>query len=478
MRAAKVAEYWKAVDAAPNRPIQIRQFAYQNISGLRDDVITFNGPLTVIGGLNGSGKSALLKALWATLSWESASQQPEVPPRLKGSKLTLTLMRDTEELHPTLTVDAGKTEPPIPEDLTVEHLDLARLAPHLQGAFCRHGAENLLDAYEAIDLDENEISLISQTCKKDFVDIKIYEIDEFENEILPFIRAEDGQSRYDIRTMSLGEISIITCYWALRRAKAGAIVLLEEPETYISPVSQALFIDLLVYLCVSRQISLVFTTHSPQMFSRLNKRYVKFFYRDAQGSKLAADDQFDSMRKLVGLAAPIDVAILVEDRAAREFTRLLLGRLNVNLASRTEIVDVGGDGNITTSRRIMSRGIRFFNLVGAYDGDMRGKIPESEDEWPFTFLPGPSAVERQFRALSNDNAKLLAGTLGREIAVLEPILAGLAGLDHHDWFEEFVKKLGMSYEQVMLACFEAWFAIDANSQEADEFITKLLERIR
>jgi hypothetical protein len=42
------------------------------------------------------------------------------------------------------------------------------------------------------------------------------------------------------------------------------------------------------------------TTHSPQMFSRLNFEQVQFTYRTLNGASLADDGDFNSMREAVG----------------------------------------------------------------------------------------------------------------------------------------------------------------------------------
>jgi len=330
----------------------------------------------------------------------------------------------------------------------------------------------LLDAYEPIELNAEEIRLIGFISKKNYKTIKIYEIDEFDDErILPFVQIEDEIFKYDTRTMSLGEISIMLCFWELRRAAEGTIFLAEEPETYISPASQSALMDFLANICVKKKMMMIITTHSPQMVARLDPIQVKFLFRRHNGgASFASPKQHGKMLQTVGLDKPVNIFLAVEDRAAREFAKLLIARLDYALYTQIDVIDVAGEAEITKIRRVIPKGLRCFSVLGVYDGDMRERISDSADHWPVIFLPGSTAVEHSFQELTRTHPTVFAEKLARSEEDFETALSSTHGSDAHDWFESLARSCGLSYEQMMMAAFECWYSVEGNRLEASRFI--------
>ncbi len=475
MISAEAADYWRAIAKSPGRPNELRSLSYKKLAGLLDGEIPFSSPITAVCGLSGAGKSALLRAIWAALDWSAASRRLEVRNRLSGAELKAIVNVEGTEAISSIKIDNEDlhTDPAAP--IEVLHFDPSIIAASLQQRFCSlQGLPQLLDAYQPIELTTDEVRTIGFVSKKNYQSIRIFEIDEFEGEeVLPFVQVNDDQFEYDSRTMSLGEISILLCFWTLRRAQAKAIFLAEEPETYISPKSQEALMDYFASVCVRKQLFIIFTTHSPQMVARLNEDQVRFFYRTREGSRLASLDQDLTMRRLVGLEVPTDVCVPVEDRAAREFARLLVARADHSLSIRIDIVDVGGHSEITKLRKLVPKSLRSFVLVGVYDGDMRRSIETGENEWPMIFLPGTIPIEQSFQNLSRTHTRVFADKSGRTAHDFEVALAELDGSDHHDWLENLARSLHLSYEQLMMAGFECWYSLEDNKNQAKIFVDEL-----
>ena len=231
--------------------------------------------------------------------------------------------------------------------------------------------------------------------------------------------------------------------------------------------------EYLASVCVTKQIFMVLTTHSPPMVAALGKTQVKFLYQTPQGSRVAVVEQDSVMRKVVGLERKRDMLLLVEDRAAREFAQLLVARLDHSLHLRTEIIDVGGEAKITELRRAFPRSARSSSIVGVYDGDMRDTISAAEGEWPLVFLPGRNGIEQSFRQLSQDHTRIFAEKMGRDLEEFQGVLAGLLGLDPHDWFENAARGFGLTYDQFLMGGFECWLTLDINKEAARRFIAEL-----
>lgn len=118
--------------------------------------------------------------------------------------------------------------------------------------------------------------------------MQVYEL-ELASNVLPFFEVTFGADRYDSRTMGAGELAAFYLWWSLDRAAEGSIVLIEEPECYLSPGSQDVFRDYVASMSFKSKVSVIMTSHSPQIISPLAQESTRFFRRDAKGIKLIAD---------------------------------------------------------------------------------------------------------------------------------------------------------------------------------------------
>jgi predicted ATPase len=468
---------WAAVRESPKREIQLTSFAFSGIPGIQDGSMEFHSPITAICGVNGTGKSALLRGIWAALKWKEVEESPEIIARLRGFTAEIHAEIKGQPIVRTLPPDGALEN----DNLTIPllHIDPSVVAASLQRRICNIiNLDDVLEPHTPIRLSERDTLALSFILNKQYDHVDIYEIDDYQEEDLFSVAvvSESGVS-YDSRTMSLGEMSVFTIFWALNHAEKGSLVLLEEPETYLSPVSQGALMDYIASVCVQKQITLIFTTHSPQMFARLTSDQVRFAYRTPNGATLAPIEQFEEMRRAVGLIPPIDRILLVEDRVAREFTRNLLRKLDHASLLRSEVIDVGGAGEITRICAGFPERISAFKFVGLYDGDSHGALAADRITWPAVFLPGNLPLEELFRAQIEEDPVQIAKRLGRDLDTMKVVLSRIRGLDHHDWFEEFGKALDISYAQTMHACFEQWIAEEYWQAHSENFLFDLRRMI-
>jgi len=474
VRSAERARIWSAIQKAPKRDVQLVSFSFSNIPGIRDGALRFRSPITAICGINGAGKSSLLRAIWATLSWEEMDNHPEIKERLKTFASQLDIEINGQKA--TLTAASQALASPV----TVLHIDPSTTVGQLQRFVCNiNELDELIESHAPIVLEEDEVSLLNSILNKSYDSASIFEIDDYAEEApFPIICVSENGNSYDIRTMSLGEISVFNVFWALQRAQKNSIVLLEEPETFLSPVSQGALLDYLAVVCVKKQLSIVMTTHSPQMFSRLNVEQVQFAYRTATGAALADDSEFDTMREAVGIKPLVDKILLVEDRAARELSLNILRKLDHKSLIRSELISLGGHGDITRVCQSFPHSHSSFQMVAIYDGDVRTEISALDPKWPFVFLPGTDAIEVAFRNLLERETGPIAKGLGRSEAELAVALAKLRGLDHHDWFEEVAQSLHVSYAELMHACYEQWIEDEWIEAQVENFLFDLRKVLR
>ncbi|MEO1920728.1 MAG: hypothetical protein ABGW84_02450 [Sphingomonadaceae bacterium] len=102
-----------------------------------------------------------------------------------------------------------------------------------------------------------------------------------------------------------------------------------------------------------------------------------------------------------------------------------------------------------------------------FDGDVN---PESIGE-NCARLPGGKAVEILFKESAMGNIARLSEISGKE--GLPIILNGIEGADHHDWFEEFAKELGVSKAEAFGMLFRLWIELEQNEELATEFVRSI-----
>jgi predicted ATPase len=476
VRTAERAKIWTTVRDFPKREVQLTSFSFSGIPGLLDGEVVFTSPITAICGINGTGKSSLLRGLWASLRWSDVDKAPEIRERLQNLQATLEMTVRGTSASWQLPENAAANNPAI--DLL--HIDPSTVAAQLQKDVCAiNQIEDVLEPHDPITLHERDLRLLSFVLNKQYEAALIYEIDDYPNlDPFPVVVVNEHGVTYDVRTMSLGEISVFTIFWALHRAEKNSIILLEEPETFLSPVSQGAFFDYLAHLCVQKQLSLVLTTHSPQMFARLSKEQIKFIYRTPGGAKLAPVQQFEAMRRAVGIKSEVDLILVVEDRAAREFTSNILRKFDHSLLLRSEVIDVNGLGDVSRVCQTFPTRAKSFEVIGVYDGDSREELRKINIIWKAMILPCDLSVEESFIEMVDAEPATLAQLLNQDRERLEVILAQIRGRDHHDWYEDLSKELRINYEQLMHGCFEQWCSDIRNEADAENFLFDLRKLAR
>jgi hypothetical protein len=154
---------------------------------------------------------------------------------------------------------------------------------------------------------------------------------------------------------------------------------------------------------------------------------------------------------------------LVEDEAAAVLSRQLLERIRPSLSRRIEITPRGGDGNIVNALRQLGDGFKSVTVIGLFDGDIEGRIPEEVSKRS-VLLPGKRPIEILFREMIEADPQALQGAIGAEN--LDAILFGLKGSNHHDWYEGLCRQLSLTKAQLFPLMVQLWLRHDEANQAA------------
>jgi hypothetical protein len=95
-----------------------------------------------------------------------------------------------------------------------------------------------------------------------------------------------------------------------------------------------------------------------------------------------------------------------------------------------------------------------------------------------TTLPGDVSPEKLLRNTARGNADKIAEKLSCAAETISFILSELEGLDDHDWYEEFYRRLSITSEQLMSILFSVWIEEGHNTSIADAAFEALLRHLR
>jgi predicted ATPase len=454
--------------------VRLRRLSYHGIPSLGTAELSFSSPLTVLSGPNGVGKTTLLRALWATLDPEGAAQVISGDRKLTAGSCLAELLTDEGEAVAEVEFSADRIRRLRKVKAAVVHIDSGSDALSNQAEFCRFASmEELTNGVGPRELDAEELAELNYLLHREHRSVTLFEVEM--GGTAPFFEVAYGEDRYDSRTMGAGEAAAFFLWWKLRDLDAGTIVLIEEPEAFLSFACQESLTGYLVSLVVQKHLCLVMSSHSAPLITSMSQENLQFLVRGRKGLQIISDKAPPILLKSMGINPPIAGVVFVEDAAAAAFLKSILERLDPALSRRLSIDVRGGDGEIVAALTLTKSLQTPLRFVGAFDPDMNGRIPAKVAEHSMS-LPGNDAVEVMFRNMVSANSEPLAAATERPN--MDAILAALEGANHHDWYEELCRELGLTKAQLFPTLFNIWMRDERNEAavtEAYGFLVNLLE---
>lgn len=471
MRQARVLDYRRHLVDKPQRwQLQIDRFAFADIPSLGTLEIPFSSPFTVLCGPNGVGKSSALAALRMAFSPDPAIYE-SVAQKLAGGSahVNLTVNKAPNELG--VEFGGGSAKRVLGADRAITFVNTGTDVHELQRGFCAfESVEELLNGAGSIELGGAQLAMANYVLHRDYRRIILSEVEM--GTVAPFFEVSFENDKYDSRTMGSGELAAFHLWWTIDRAEKNSIVLIEEPESFLSPATQETMGNYLVASAVEKGLCVVITSHSAPIIAPLPKTCIKFLYRGPKGLRLSDEPSPLSLSK-IGIARSPRTIVFVEDNASRTFTKLLLERKDALLGATVSIEVRNGEGEITRALDAVGLLTGPIRLLGMFDGDMKGKVSEGNQNLSM-FLPGDVPIEAVFRQLVRDAPKELAQSRGISEAKIEELLAAVQGANDHDWYEGICKGLGLTKEQLFANLFVIWMRNPDNEKEADVWYEQIV----
>mgnify|MGYP006293223703 CR=1 FL=1 len=220
MRHAEILHNWRRLREKGQQQFQLQRVKQQGLPGIAEDEIIFNGPITALCGLNGSGKTTVLRYIWYALVPETAISEPGTLERTKDGWGSIEYVFRGSAGLINVGGEQGLSNAK-PVELPVEFLDPGDCAIRLKAKFRETASVgSAINGVEPYEFPSKTLALVKRILRKDYSSVEIYDID-YAEENLPYIKATERGKQYDVFTMSLGEISVIYLVWRMSLAEKG-----------------------------------------------------------------------------------------------------------------------------------------------------------------------------------------------------------------------------------------------------------------
>lgn len=471
MKLARVQDYSRWLRSQADKwPFQPERILFEDVPTLGTGEIVLSSPVTLLAGPNGVGKTTLLKAIWATLAPGLVELDGPTGLKLSSGRITIDYRLNAEHQTKTASFTLGDVVTDGEFKVEVVHLDAASAVQEHQKEFCAFtDLDDIINGVGPRILDIAALLEVNYVTRRDYREVRIYEV-EATSGVVPFFEVSYGNDRYDSRTMGAGELAALFLWWSVDRPENNTIFLMEEPETYLSPACQEAICYYIIASAFEKKHCFIVTSHSAKVIAAIPETGHSFLFRSGGAIKVIEGTPPPAILGTIGVSIAVDTVLLVEDEAAAILLRQILEKYNSGLSRRSEIKICDGHGGISGILKKVGGQLINVGVFGVFDGDAKGEV-EDKIRQHSVFLPGEMPVEVAFRRMVEaDNEALRAATGSDHIPA---ILFGIQGADHHDWYADLCKHLGMTKAQVLPLLFRLWIRSDDNAVASQALVAEL-----
>lgn len=475
MKPAYVEDVWRRLRGNKKKLVSVA-VRWTGVPRLTSNVLHLSQPFSVICGENGVGKSTLLHTLFHALVAPDRRSDSAVFVRKEEGELEYVRLElahgDWGGPNTLFSIDYVREYLDSgPDGLRVALFDPAMHIPIILNAI--RGDANFAEEIEPIGpklYSDVQVSELSYIVGRDYEAVSSYEIDGYAGlGVFPYFVVSVAGVEYGSESMGFGELSLLLAYWLLSRMPKGSIVLLEEPETFVSPRSQGRFANVAARFALDSDLMIVATTHSPSIVSKFLANEITLVSRAGHVVTLVSPVSDSVLERRLELTNPVRRLWFVEDASAARFLGFFLSE--AGLRSVSDIIIVGNnDAVFSFASNAMLFGDSRIVVNGILDGDDRPRrqhVPANVD-----FLPGNVSPELMLKNfVSNGDPLTMAESIGVTKEALSLALAAAGGEDAHQWLHSMRADLAISLEQFVTGSLRMWAA--ANAPIIDLFIARL-----
>lgn len=167
-------------------------------------------------------------------------------------------------------------------------------------------------------LTQDELSMVSYVLGREYEEARWIRHRLFKGDGGVSIVFKTKHGRYSEAFAGSGEVAVTSCIVQVLRAARGALVLLDEPEVSLHPGAQERLLAFLTHCARTRQLQVIFSTHSPHLVTALPDDAIKAFNQldDGRFAVISSTHPYAAFSRL-GAMSGGQVRVLVEDWLAQ-----------------------------------------------------------------------------------------------------------------------------------------------------------------
>lgn len=460
--ASKLTSAWDTLrHAGGGWPLFLSSVKVSGLRGWQDETVEFRYPVVAIAGVNGSGKSTILKAAAAAYQAPTSDDTavtyyaddffPKTPwEDVRGVVLTYTVRQgdSTETItvrKPTSRWRGSPERKPRPSFF----FDISRIQPANTQIGYGRTAQEVISRGSTEPLNQDQVSQLNRTLGRTY-------------EEASFDRNEDKQVgvltisgiRYSNFHQGAGEDSVLDLIGVITKAPNKSLVIIDEVEASLHPQGQRGLVTELMRLAHDKRMQIVLSTHSPYILEQLPPIARVFISVDRDMKReILYGVSSDFALNLMDDERHEELDIYCEDEASTYLIERLLALGAPAFMSRTAITPVGPANTVMMLGAIASAGKLPRPGVAVVDAEQ----PAGPT---YVRLPGSEAPEREaFGAFEDKHWTAVAERLGREAGeVLDAKDRAVQIPNHHGWSREMAKQMGgtMRPSKVWEAIADVW----------------------
>jgi predicted ATPase len=177
-------------------------------------------------------------------------------------------------------------------------------------------------------LAPNELDMVSYVLGRTYSEARWIRHRLFKGEGGVSVIFKTKHGRYSEAFAGSGEVAVTSCVVQVLNAAQGTLVLLDEPEVSLHPGAQERLLAFLAKMAGTRQLQVVFSTHSPHLVTSLPDDAIKTFHQmeDGRFTVIPSTHPYAAFRRL-GAVTGGQVRVLVEDWLAQQVVQHALRTL-------------------------------------------------------------------------------------------------------------------------------------------------------
>lgn len=335
-----------------------------------------------------------------------------------------------------------------------------------------------VQAYEAAPVAGKDKETLEYVVNKDYEDIQYFEPDDAltqregkghldagrpvldrENPHIPYFLVKAHGISYGTEEMGLGEASAHAIIWGLRRAAPNSILLIEEPETFLSPQAQEALLNVIADYAGRRGITTIVTTHSEAILRRVPVKYIRLVTKAFAEADISEPTSRTVFLQQIGIPDQKRAVIFVEDKCARAMAQALIRYYDPDLLAEVEVRQLKDASGVRGALEFPKTG-DWLTVTALLDGNER--LSATEHEWKYSYLPSTDPPDTLVRSSVVADHEAFAMRLGIDEERLRIAMSKAQGRNDHDWLEEVSRESGAEYSSFIAVALELWLDNPAN----------------